>query len=112
MTSPEDVIRMPLVRSEDHEAILLERMLDTFPAEIVIPVHHNPVVGLNDVLSGVAESQYEGQPMRLLKTGDRFDDHGNRIHSHFRNPELDRPVMIPITHILKRDQSFVAPGRA
>lgn len=110
-SSPEGIIRTLLERAEDGEGNVFELILDTFPAGIVVPVHHHPVVGLNYVLSGVAESQYLGEPQLTLHAGDSFQDHADVPHILFRNPDRTAPVKILISHVLKKGQSFFIPGR-
>lgn len=109
-TSPEGIVRTLLERFEDERGNVFELIHDTFPAGINVPLHHHPATALNYVLSGMAESQYEGEKMLLLKPGDSFQDHANRNHVHFRNPDPHRPVQILITHVLKKDQAFFIPG--
>lgn len=111
-TSPEGIIRTLLERSEDADGTVFELILDTFPAGIVVPIHHHPVVGLNYVLSGTAESQYEGEPLVTLRAGDTFQDHANTPHILFRNPDRHHPVKILLSRMLSKDQSFFIPGRA
>lgn len=110
-SSPEGIVRTLLERSEDADGTVFELILDTFPPGIVVPVHHHPVVGLNYVLSGVAQSQYEGEPMRTLRAGDSFQDHAGVPHILFRNPDQHAPVKVLISHVLMRGQSFFIPGR-
>lgn len=110
-SSPEGIIRTLLERSVDAEGNVFELILDTFPAGIIVPVHHHAVVGLNYVLSGVAESQYEGEPMMTYHAGDSFQDHATVPHIHFRNPDRNAPVKILISHVLKKGQQFFIPGR-
>lgn len=111
MSSPEGIVRTLLERYQDAEGNLFELILDTFPPGITVPVHHHPVVGLNYVLSGIAESQYEGERMVTLRAGDSFQDHAMIPHIHFRNPDRAAPVVILISHVLQRGQSFFIPGR-
>ena len=82
-------------------------VLDTFPAGIVIPRHHHPSTGLNYVLEGVAESQYEGEPLRHLAAGDSFEDHAHIPHLMFRNPDPAKPVRILISYTVKRGMPFL-----
>ena len=58
--SKEGLVRTVLERYENEAGEEFNLILDTFPAGIVIPVHHHPSVGLNYVLDGVAETQFEG----------------------------------------------------
>ncbi|MFS4895279.1 cupin domain-containing protein, partial [Staphylococcus aureus] len=80
------------------------------PAGIVVPVHYHPTVGLNYVLHGVAESQYEGEDLLRLTAGDSFQDRANTPHLLFRNPDRAAPVIILISHVLKKGQPFFIPG--
>lgn len=105
-TSPEGIIRTLLEQHEDSDGNVFELILDTFPAGIEVPVHHHPVVGLNYVLSGTAESQYEGEPLITLQAGDSFLDHANVPHLRFRNPDQTAPVKILISRVRKKAQSF------
>lgn len=111
-SSPEGIIRTLLQRHEDADGTIFEMILDTFPAGIVVPVHHHPVVGLNYVLSGTAESQYEGEAKLTLHAGDSFKDQANVPHIHFRNPDPHAPLKILLSRRLKKDQNFFIPGRS
>jgi len=109
-TSPEGIIRTVLEATEDDQGNVHQLILDTFPAGIDVPVHHHPVVGLNYIISGRAESQYAGEPMRLLNAGDSFVDHANLDHVHFRNPDRRHPLKILIWHVQKKGQPFFILG--
>jgi quercetin dioxygenase-like cupin family protein len=106
-TSPEGLIRTLLESHVDENDDEFNLVLDTFPAGIVIPRHHHPSTGLNYVLEGVAESQYEGEPMRRLAAGASFEDHAHIPHLMFRNPDLAKPVRILISYTVKRGMPFL-----
>jgi quercetin dioxygenase-like cupin family protein len=106
-TSPEGLIRTLLESHVDENDNEFNLVLDTFPAGIVIPRHHHPSTGLNYVLEGVAESQYEGEPLRHLAAGDSFEDHAHISHLMFRNPDSAKPVRILIGFTVKRGTPFL-----
>ena len=47
------------------------------------PPHVHPVVGLNCILEGTAESQYEGEPLETFHAGDSYQDPANTKHLIF-----------------------------
>ena len=106
-TSPEGLLRTLLESHVDENDNEFNLVLDTFPAGIVIPRHHHPSTGLNYVLEGVAESQYEGEPLRHLAAGDSFEDHAHIPHLMFRNPDPAKPVRISISYTVKRGMPFL-----
>lgn len=105
--SPEGLIRTVLESYVDEQGDEFFLLLDTFPAGIVIPPHHHPTTGLNYVLEGVAESQYQGEPLRRLVAGDTFQDHAQIPHLIFRNPDPVNPIKILICYKVKKGQPFL-----
>lgn len=109
LSSPEGLVRTLLESHTDPQGNEFRLVLDTFPPGIVIAPHHHPTPGLNYVLKGEAESQYEGEELRRLKTGDSFVDHANRRHLMFRNPDPHAPVLILISYMVGPGQAFFVP---
>lgn len=109
LSSPEGLVRTLLESHTDPQGNEFRLVLDTFPPGIVIAPHHHPTPGLNYVLKGVAESQYEGEELRRLKAGDSFVDHANRRHLLFRNPDPHAPVLVLISYMVGPGQAFFVP---
>ena len=76
----------------DQDLILKEI---TYPPGGVAPVHGHSVGGLLYIVDGSAESAYGG---------DTLQDHADRPHTVFRNPDPDRKLRFLATYVL-------APGR-
>lgn len=105
-TSPEGITRTLLESTTDASGRDFHFLLDTFPPGVVVPPHRHPVVGLNYVLQGIGESQYEGEPVRKLKVGDTFIDHAERPHLLFRNPDQAVPLLVLLSFAAAPGQSF------
>jgi quercetin dioxygenase-like cupin family protein len=85
----------------------MRMVLTTYPPGVGLPLHHHPSVAFNYILSGSAETQYEGEPMLVLKAGDHFQDEAERKHLIFRNPDPVHPLTYIITYVVKRGSSFL-----
>ena len=110
VASSEGLVRTLLERHVDEQGNEFDLILDVFPPGIIVPAHHHPTTGLNYILEGAAESQYEGEPLRHLASGDSFQDHADIRHAMFRNPDPDRPLKILISFEVKKGQAFfIAP---
>lgn len=105
-TSPEGLIRTLLQEVKLPDGGQFKMILDTFPAGIVIPSHHHPSFGLNYVLEGHAESQYEGEKPIRVGPGDTFIDYPDRQHLLFRNLSAELPVKVLIVFMVEEGQPF------
>ena len=91
--------------NEAGEEFILE--LVTIPPLGSIPPHTHPVVGHNYVVQGVAESQYEGREMRVLRVGDHYQDEIGVTHKIFRNPSRTEPLKFLIAFTIRKGGKFV-----
>ena len=65
---------------------VLELILAEFPPGAQSPAHTHPAVGINYILSGHADSQYEGEPVKRYTAGDTYQDPAGKKHLLFKNP--------------------------
>lgn len=87
----------------------LRMMLVEFPPAFSNVAHTHPTVGLCYVVEGEAESQYEGEAVKVLHTGDSYQDQVNSKHLLFRNTsETDGLRFICIAK-MKKDQGYMQP---
>jgi quercetin dioxygenase-like cupin family protein len=84
----------------------LDLILVTFPPGAASPAHYHPVVGLNYILEGVAESQYEGEALKTYVAGQSYQDQANRKHLIYRNKSLDKPLRFLIAFKIKKGIPF------
>ncbi len=85
-------------------------VLATCPPGVGVPPHHHTAVGHNYVLEGVAESQYTGEDLKVLRTGETFQDHANIQHTIYRNPDRNSPLRWLTAYTVKKGQPFlIAP---
>ena len=84
-------------------------LLDIFPPGIVVPPHRHSVVGLNYIVDGRAESQYEGGPLLKLGRGDSFKDLAGPRHVMFRNPDEKVPLVVILSFTVPRGTPFFIP---
>lgn len=92
----------------------LDLMLATFPPGAASPAHTHPVVGLNYIVEGIAESQYEGEPLRSYAAGESYQDPPNRKHLVFRNKSQTKPLRFLVAFRIKKGASFkvdLEPGQ-
>jgi len=90
----------------------LRLMLIEFPPAVSSPVHMHPVAGLCYVISGTAESQYEGEDVRVFKAGDSYQDAAAKKHLLFRNPSKTESLKFTCAAKIKKDQQFMLPVKA
>lgn len=82
------VQRIP-IDARDEE---LQMMLVTFPPGAQSGAHVHPVPGMNYIIEGTVESQYEGAPLEHYKAGDTYLDQKDRVHALFRNTSSTKPL--------------------
>lgn len=88
---------------------VLEMILVEFPPGAQAPPHVHPATGLNYILSGEVDSQYEGEAVKHYKAGDTYQDPPNRRHLLFRNTSATEPLRFLIAVELERGQPFSQP---
>jgi quercetin dioxygenase-like cupin family protein len=87
----------------------LRLMLVEFPPGYASPAHLHPVVGLNYIVEGAAESQYEGEPLKTLHAGDSYQDLANRKHLVFRNASKTAGLKFIVAYTIAKDLPFMQP---
>lgn len=85
----------------------LRLMLIEFPPDFSSPVHTHPVIGLCYVISGVAESQYEGERIKIFQAGESYQDAATKKHLLFRNPSKTENLTFTCAAKIKKDQQFM-----
>jgi quercetin dioxygenase-like cupin family protein len=85
----------------------LREYLITYPAGVAAPVHHHPVVGLGFIVEGTAESQFDGEDLRVYHAGDSFQDRAITKHVVFRNPDRTKPLRFVIFYRIEKGKSVV-----
>lgn len=87
----------------------LRMMLVEFPPEYSNVAHSHPVGGLCYVITGTAESQYEGEDVKVFHAGDSYQDQANKKHLLFKNSSTTEPLKFTCTAKIKKDQPFMLP---
>jgi quercetin dioxygenase-like cupin family protein len=87
----------------------LRLMLVDFPAEYSSVAHIHPVGGLCYVVQGAAESQYDGEEVKVFHAGDSYQDQANKKHLIFRNPSKTDVLKFTCTAKIKKDLPFMTP---
>jgi len=94
--------RIPLPNTDEE----LQMMLVTFPPGAESEPHMHPVEGMNYIVEGMAESQYEGHPLERYKAGDSYLDLASVTHKVFRNPSKTHPLKFVIAFKIKKGVAF------
>ncbi len=71
--------------------------------------HLHPVVGLNYIVSGTAESQYEGENLTTYNSGDSYTDPANKKHLVFRNASNEEELRFLVAYRVKKSGVFAIP---
>jgi quercetin dioxygenase-like cupin family protein len=87
----------------------LRMMLVEFPPSYSNIVHIHPVGGLCFVIQGTAESQYEGEELKVFHADDSYQDQANKKHLIFRNASDSDILKFTCTAKIKKDQQFMLP---
>jgi quercetin dioxygenase-like cupin family protein len=87
----------------------LRLMLVEFPPGYASPAHLHPVVGLNYIVEGAAESQYEGEALKTLHAGDSYQDLANKKHLVFRNASTTAGLKFMVAYTIAKDLPFMQP---
>ena len=94
--------RVPIEGTDEE----LQMMLVTFPPGSQSQPHVHPVPGMNYIVAGTAESQYEGHPLERFKAGDSYLDLASVTHTVFRNPSRTEPLKFIIAYKIKKGVPF------
>lgn len=101
--SQQKIERVEIQRSEVPGTDLEMRvLLVTYPPGAAAPVHHHPVVGINYILEGTAETAFDNDPPRTYKAGESFQDLAIRPHTIFRNASRTEPLRFLIFYTIPR----------
>lgn len=100
------VIERADIAGSDEE---LRMMLVEFPPAFSNVAHLHPVGGLCYVISGTAESQYEGEDKKVFHAGKSYQDQANKKHLLFRNTSNTESLKFTCTAKIKKDQQFIQP---
>lgn len=87
----------------------LRMMLVEFPPAFSNVAHTHPAVGLCYVIEGVAESQYEGEALKVLHMGDSYQDLASSKHLLFRNSSDTDGLRFICIAKMKKDQPYMQP---
>jgi len=97
--------RVDIAGSDDE----LRLMLIEYPPNVSSVPHIHPVGGLCYVVEGVAESQYEGEDLKIFRAGDSYQDIAEKKHLLFKNASKTNPLKFTCTAKIKKDQQFMLP---
>ncbi len=84
----------------------LQMILIEYPPGAEAPPHIHPVVGLNYIIDGTAQSQYEGEPLKILRAGDTYQDQANRKHLVFKNESKTKKLKFLVTCKIRSGHVF------
>jgi quercetin dioxygenase-like cupin family protein len=104
--SPDGIVRTTLQSYQEPDGTEFTMMLVTFPPGAASPSHHHPAIGLNYIVSGVVDSQYEGEEMKRYVAGDSYQDKSGAAHKVFRNASADAPLVFLLCYRVKQGQAF------
>ena len=107
MVTPDGIIRTTLQNYQSGTGDEFKLVLTAYPPGVGLPLHHHPTVAHNYVLEGVAESQYEGEPLLRFKTGESYQDKAFTKHLIFRNADQHTSLKYLIAYTVKKDEPFL-----
>lgn len=81
-------------------------MLVTYPPGSQSEPHVHPVPGMNYIVEGAVESQYEGEEKRFFKAGDSYLDLAGKAHVTFRNTSQTELLKFLIACKIKKGVAF------
>jgi quercetin dioxygenase-like cupin family protein len=84
----------------------LQMILIEYQPGAAAPPHVHPVIGLNYIIEGTAESQYEGESVKKFKAGDSYQDPANKRHLTFRNMSKTKPLKFLVVCKIPKGTSF------
>ena len=88
---------------------VLELILIEYQPGVAAAPHLHPVVGLNYILEGAAESQYEGEILKRFRRGDSYQDPARKRHLIFRNASATEPLRFLVACKIHSGESFAQP---
>jgi quercetin dioxygenase-like cupin family protein len=95
--------RVEIQRSNVPDTDLEMRViLVTYPPGAAAPVHHHPVVGINYILEGAAETAFDNDAPRTYKAGQSFQDLAMHPHTIFRNASQTEPLKFLIFYTIPK----------
>ncbi len=89
----------------------IELILIEFPPGTSSPEHTHPVVGLNYIIEGEVDSQYEGEELKHFKAGDSYQDLASKPHLIFRNSSKTKLLKFIVACKIKKGQPFMIPNK-
>ena len=84
-------------------------MLVIYPPGNLGRPHMHPVAGLNYIISGTAESKYEGEEIITYNAGDSYTDPANKKHLIFRNASQMKELRFLVAYRVKKSGVFAIP---
>jgi quercetin dioxygenase-like cupin family protein len=107
IVTPEGIIRTTLQNYQSGTGDEFKLVLTTYPPGVGLPLHHHPTVAHNYVLEGVAESQYEDEPLLRFMAGESYQDKAFTKHLIFRNADQHTSLKYLIAYTVKKDEPFL-----
>ena len=71
------------------------------PPGVAAPVHRHPVVGINYILQGEAETAFADEPAHTYHAGESFQDKAGVPHTTFRNTSRTEPLRFLVYYAIK-----------
>lgn len=84
-------------------------MLVEFPAGYANAAHRHPAAGVCYVIEGTAESQYEGEPAKIIRAGESFQDEADKRHVVFRNVSSTDALKFVCSAKIKKVLDYLVP---
>jgi quercetin dioxygenase-like cupin family protein len=107
IVTPDGIIRTTLQNYQSSIGDEFKLVLTTYPPGVGLPLHHHPTVAHNYVLEGVAESQYEGEPLLRFIAGESYQDKAFTKHLIFRNADQHGALKFLIAYTVKKGEPFL-----
>jgi quercetin dioxygenase-like cupin family protein len=107
IVSPDGIVRQTLESYVNEAGEDFRLVLVSYPPGVGLPAHHHPSVGHNYVLEGVAESQYAGEELKRLTSGQSYQDKADEQHTVFRNPDKTSALKYLLVYTVKKGRSFL-----
>lgn len=86
-------------------------LLDRAPGATSPPHRHPGHHTFGYVIEGTYEFAINGEPPRLLKTGDVFYEPPGALHSTSRNPSSDKPTKIVVFMVADQNNPSTVPAQ-
>jgi quercetin dioxygenase-like cupin family protein len=107
IVTTDGIVRTTLQNYQSDTGDEFKLVLTTYPPGVGLPLHHHPTVAHNYVLEGVAESQYEGEPLLRFTAGESYQDKAFTKHLIFRNADQHTPLKCLIAYTVKKGEPFL-----